>query len=404
VIQTTQIRERRGEKKIAAHKKKEKNLLCEEMEKIQTCRKRIFSIDPSSITTEVVDSSAAKTRARFVSSEFVKSYSNYKNTGITGNLHNKMASNNTHLPNTMRIDVNNNSPVRSLARATAAYIPSPTVCGSSPSSASKSAKNDLESWNNASPRSDHGGSPCSEYEYIEHVPYLPLETPNTVVTQTISSETLIHVLQGKYSDLYDSIRIIDCRFPFEYNGGHIRGAENLYTWEQISATLFPTNDASIQAHTTKSRQLIVLHCEFSQKRGPSWWGRVRSHDRETRPAAETNLNQFIYPEMYVLKNGYKDFYEAAGAQLSQQHVDIRETGDDGQCKRQKTDSVASHTPHKTPKNASSDLFENEEPSYMKMSSPEHQTECSALLKRFQDETNPKRRARNASLARALFAR
>jgi hypothetical protein len=372
------------------------------MEKIKTYRKRFFSIDPCAVTTpNVAESISVNKCPRRDPPVTVQSYNIRSNLNKEGSSFN-MAAYKQPPPVAMRVNVN--SPVRSLVRATP-YISSPTLCASSPSASSGSVRNDSDGWNNSSPRSDRGDSPCSQYEYIEYVPHLPLETPNTVVSQTISSETLIDALEGKYSHLYDSIRIIDCRFPFEYNGGHIRGSENLYTWEQISAALFSTNDESIQSHTTKSRQLVVLHCEFSQQRGPSWWGRVRTHDRETRPTTETNLNQFIYPELYVLKNGYKDFYETASARVAQQHVDVREGAQDGQCKRQRTDKDAfTHTPRKVSTSVSSPLFENEKPSYLKMSSAEHKTECAALLKQFQDETNPKRRARNASLARALFAR
>jgi hypothetical protein len=362
------------------------------MEKTRACRKRIFSIGHSATAIDVTQSNRESKRVWLVSSVPVQVYNNISSIE-------KSAS-----ASAMQINVR--SPVRVHAR-TLSYLPSPTLCVSSPTSFG-SGRHDSDCWLSESPQSECGDSLCAQYEYIEYVPHLPLETPNTVVTQTISSETLMDALDGKYNHLYDSIRIIDCRFPFEYNGGHICGAENLYTWEQISAALFPASSRCIQTHSTKRRELIVLHCEFSQQRGPSWWGRVRTHDRETRPPTETNLNQFIYPEMYVLKNGYKDFFEVASTLLTQhQHVSNRENEQEVQCKRQKTDrDASSHTPvrQKQLQNAGSPFFfANSKPSYIKMSSPEHTTECAQLMKQFQDETNPKRRTRKALLARALFA-
>jgi M-phase inducer tyrosine phosphatase len=39
----------------------------------------------------------------------------------------------------------------------------------------------------------------------------------------ISSATVARLLEGLHTDLYDNVVIVDCRFPYEYNGGHIRG-------------------------------------------------------------------------------------------------------------------------------------------------------------------------------------
>jgi len=52
--------------------------------------------------------------------------------------------------------------------------------------------------------------------------------------------------------------------------------------------------------------VIIFHCEFSSKRGPSLYRYLRGVDR--------NMHQHCYPELYytdlyVLEGGYKKFYE-----------------------------------------------------------------------------------------------
>lgn len=76
----------------------------------------------------------------------------------------------------------------------------------------------------------------------------------------ITRETLVQVLDGTYNHLYENKIIIDCRFEYEYNGGHIEGALNFCDKEKLAEQLF---EASYSAST-----LLVLHCEYSAHRAP----------------------------------------------------------------------------------------------------------------------------------------
>jgi M-phase inducer phosphatase len=38
----------------------------------------------------------------------------------------------------------------------------------------------------------------------------------------ISAETLRDLMKGKYMDTIASYRVIDCRYPYEFDGGHIQ--------------------------------------------------------------------------------------------------------------------------------------------------------------------------------------
>ncbi|XP_033757279.1 M-phase inducer phosphatase-like [Pecten maximus] len=119
--------------------------------------------------------------------------------------------------------------------------------------------------------------------------------------KSITPETMSHVLAGRYDDVISSYRIIDCRYPYEYDGGHIKNAENLFTHDQIKDLLMS------RTCTEGERHILIFHCEFSSERGPKMSRFLRSKDRELNNDRYPFLN---FPEVYLLHDGYKGFYEA----------------------------------------------------------------------------------------------
>jgi len=129
--------------------------------------------------------------------------------------------------------------------------------------------------------------------------------------RSITCHTLAHLMKGSFKNTVHSYRIIDARYRFEYEGGHINGAENWQHGEDekfISAFL-PTTalDAAPAFHpdNEKKREILIFHCEFSSQRGPDFYMKLRERDRQ--------LNQNVYPalyhpECYLLHLGYKEFY------------------------------------------------------------------------------------------------
>lgn len=79
----------------------------------------------------------------------------------------------------------------------------------------------------------------------------------------INKHTLVDILDGKYGHCYDRSVIIDCRFEYEYDGGHIAGAINFNNKEDLANNLFES-DSTIEANKT----LLILHCEYSAHRAP----------------------------------------------------------------------------------------------------------------------------------------
>eukprot|EP01114_Cavostelium_apophysatum_P023829 TRINITY_DN9103_c0_g1_i1.p1 TRINITY_DN9103_c0_g1~~TRINITY_DN9103_c0_g1_i1.p1 ORF type:complete len:519 (+),score=88.57 TRINITY_DN9103_c0_g1_i1:102-1658(+) len=115
----------------------------------------------------------------------------------------------------------------------------------------------------------------------------------------INPETMIDVISGKYSDKFDQVHVIDCRFSYEYEGGHVRNAVNI------------PNQKDLQQFISKpllGKVAIIFYCEFSSKRGPSGYRTLRKLDREANIANYPNL---FYPEVYLLEGGYKNFFESS---------------------------------------------------------------------------------------------
>ena len=130
--------------------------------------------------------------------------------------------------------------------------------------------------------------------------------------KTISSETLARLLRGEFDHQVASFRILDARYAYEFEGGHIRGAENFGLWdEKIFFDEFlpgepkqlspppPTSsesesrmevireeeeneggqdenrDCSNNEAKGSKRNILIFHCEFSSARGPGLMKELR---------------------------------------------------------------------------------------------------------------------------------
>lgn len=141
--------------------------------------------------------------------------------------------------------------------------------------------------------------------------------------ECISTETAGELLRGAehMRRLYDRVVVIDCRFQYEFDGGHIHVPPHLADWIQVlhippheshkAMDLFFTGGGArpLPAMSIgQDRVCTIFHCEFSQRRGPEMHQKVRSEDR--RRVGSENWPQLYYPEMYVLDLGYKSFWES----------------------------------------------------------------------------------------------
>ncbi|KAK4613373.1 M-phase inducer phosphatase [Fulvia fulva] len=158
----------------------------------------------------------------------------------------------------------------------------------------------------------------------EHSPKLPHFVPDEPDSlPRISQETMIDVLDSKYTDQYDRIVVVDCRFEYEYEGGHIDSAVNFNDKQQLATELFCEN---VPANT-----LLIFHCEYSVHRAPLTAKFIRSHDRTVNAANYPNLT---YPEMYILDGGYSKFFsEHPSKCFPQNYVEMNDQRHEQACER-----------------------------------------------------------------------
>jgi M-phase inducer tyrosine phosphatase len=114
----------------------------------------------------------------------------------------------------------------------------------------------------------------------------------------ISRSTMLDVLDGKFSEHFAQKMIIDCRFEYEYDGGHINGAINYNDKELLATHLFKT--------PMEGRTLLIFHCEYSAHRAPIMARHIRAEDRT---ANAEHYPRLTYPEVYILDGGYSGFFE-----------------------------------------------------------------------------------------------
>jgi M-phase inducer tyrosine phosphatase len=100
-------------------------------------------------------------------------------------------------------------------------------------------------------------------------------------------------LHNLLSKAQSKILILDARYVDEYGAGHIKEAVNIRTYEAF-IDLFQKYDGSAD--------YVIVHCEFSALRGPILVDLILGYDQIKNPG------NFLFPEVYLLENGYSTFY------------------------------------------------------------------------------------------------
>lgn len=113
----------------------------------------------------------------------------------------------------------------------------------------------------------------------------------------ISKATFLDVMDGKFNEYYTQKMIIDCRFEYEYEGGHIETAVNYNDKELLTRQLFE--------NPMDGKTLLIFHCEYSACRAPMMARHVRASDRMANAECYPRLT---YPEVYILDGGYSEFF------------------------------------------------------------------------------------------------
>lgn len=126
---------------------------------------------------------------------------------------------------------------------------------------------------------------------------LPAKMDNENGVPIVDASTLAQCVRGDKPEGAESVHVVDCRYPYEYQGGHIIGAVNIYDPFTLASLL---RSMVSQGGST----IIVLHCEFSSQRAPRMFRHIRNSDRMAHIADYPRLT---FPHLYVLQGGYKAF-------------------------------------------------------------------------------------------------
>lgn len=136
----------------------------------------------------------------------------------------------------------------------------------------------------------------------------------------ITPQTMTELLAGKFTNAIMDFQVVDCRFGYEYEGGHIPGAINLNTVEKVvghfltpgqgrhaNGQQLPQRSQSGKADKFGNRRkhVLVFHCEFSYKRAPTMALALRQADR----ALAHDYPNCHFPEIYILQGGYCNFFQ-----------------------------------------------------------------------------------------------
>jgi M-phase inducer tyrosine phosphatase len=80
-------------------------------------------------------------------------------------------------------------------------------------------------------------------------------------------------MRGAYSSEIASFQIFDCRFEYEFQGGHIAGAFNINSAAAIEERLLKQNGLlpkpSSSGDGSGGKVILIFHCEFSKHRAPT---------------------------------------------------------------------------------------------------------------------------------------
>ncbi|KAH3737717.1 hypothetical protein DPMN_044310 [Dreissena polymorpha] len=116
---------------------------------------------------------------------------------------------------------------------------------------------------------------------------------------SISADTMATALNGVYSDRLHQVTIVDSRYPYEFEWGHIRGSINMHMRDAVNSL----------PETPGKCHVLISHCDSSSARGPRMYRNLRSQDRALNQDQYSKLN---FPGVNLLQCDYKTFYESHG--------------------------------------------------------------------------------------------
>lgn len=162
------------------------------------------------------------------------------------------------------------------------------------------------------------------FEYVKErtdndIPIITLDTFHNILKSFKEQKGHFGCSGDNKGALFTDLSIVDCRFPFEYQGGHIEGAINVTSINQLEELFFNNIGDSPKDFTNHRRKLIIFHCEFSSMRGPLRATQLRNLDRKY--SGNENYPNLFYPDVVILKGGYKSYFDSIDGDLGYIEMD-----------------------------------------------------------------------------------
>lgn len=99
----------------------------------------------------------------------------------------------------------------------------------------------------------------------------------------IDAATLVKLIDGDYNHLIKSFTIVDCRYPYEYEGGHIQNAVNIHTGPELVKLFI---DKSSQEHSQSTQQHHHHHPQSNHH---------HNHDNNNKPSPQVDDDDSMQP-------------------------------------------------------------------------------------------------------------
>lgn len=127
---------------------------------------------------------------------------------------------------------------------------------------------------------------------------LPLSSPSSALSSPrVSVDTVAALLAGAFAPNIADHVIVDCRYDYEHDGGHLPGAVSVNQHDALRRLFVSLGQRD------GDPPVLVFHCEFSQNRAPKAFGAFRALDR-----AANDYPTLSFPQMFIMDGGYQAFF------------------------------------------------------------------------------------------------
>ena len=140
------------------------------------------------------------------------------------------------------------------------------------------------------------------------------EIPNGPIPYITMEELLQKVGNGKIP------KYMDCRFIYEFKGGHIIGAINITTIDALEK-YYDLFLKIIEKNVSPDDLIIAFHCEFSQERSVLFAQIFKEIDRRHHLYDYPNVS---FPNVYIIYGGFKKIYQEHKEICTGSYVEMRD--------------------------------------------------------------------------------